>query len=115
MSTGNGHKTETPDVSHIRNVDCAYEASDINVRGVLTFVRNEQQRGHRLYTVQIEREIFERVTISFFRPDQLRRLRAMADWKIAEQAPEQFAAFLLVRAEFSFCFDRLRGDHWGTA
>lgn len=38
MSTGNGHRTETPDVSHIRNVEVTHETSDINVRGVLTFV-----------------------------------------------------------------------------
>jgi hypothetical protein len=38
MSTGNGHRTETPDVSHIRNVEVTFEKSDINVRGVLTFV-----------------------------------------------------------------------------
>jgi hypothetical protein len=35
---GNGHKTETPDVSHIRNVEVTHETSDINVNGVLTFV-----------------------------------------------------------------------------
>ena len=35
---GNGHKTETPDVSHIRNVEVTHETSDINVRGVLVFV-----------------------------------------------------------------------------
>ena len=35
---GNGHKTETPDVSHIRNVEVTHEKSDINVRGVLVFV-----------------------------------------------------------------------------
>ena len=34
----NGHKTETPDVSHIRNVEVTHEKSDISVRGVLTFV-----------------------------------------------------------------------------
>ena len=34
----NGHKTETPDVSHIRNVEVTHETSDISVRGVLTFV-----------------------------------------------------------------------------
>ena len=34
----NGHKTETPDVSHIRNVEVTHETSDIDVRGVLTFV-----------------------------------------------------------------------------
>lgn len=34
----NGHKTETPDVSHIRNVEVTHETSDINVRGVLVFV-----------------------------------------------------------------------------
>src|SRR5262245_18111579 len=33
----NGHKTETPDVSHIRNVEVTDETSDVNVRGVLTF------------------------------------------------------------------------------
>lgn len=35
---GNGHKTETPDVTHIRNVEVTHETSDINVRGVLAFV-----------------------------------------------------------------------------
>jgi hypothetical protein len=34
---GNGHRTETPDVSHIRNVEVEHETSDINVRAVLTF------------------------------------------------------------------------------
>jgi len=38
MSTGNGHRTETPDVSHIRNLEVTHEASDVNARGVLTFV-----------------------------------------------------------------------------
>jgi hypothetical protein len=33
-----GHKTETPDVSHIRNVEVTHETSDINVRGVVTFI-----------------------------------------------------------------------------
>lgn len=37
-STGNGHQTETPDVSHIRNVEVTHETSDININGVLTFV-----------------------------------------------------------------------------
>src|SRR5829696_6017820 len=35
---GNGHQTETPDVSHIRNVEVTHETSDVNVRAVLTFV-----------------------------------------------------------------------------
>lgn len=35
---GDGHQTETPDVSHIRNVEVEHETSDINVRAVLTFV-----------------------------------------------------------------------------
>lgn len=35
---GNGHRTETPDVSHIRNVEVTHEYSDINAGGVLTFV-----------------------------------------------------------------------------
>ena len=35
---GDGHKTETPDVSHIRNVEVTHETSDIDVGGVLTFV-----------------------------------------------------------------------------
>jgi len=34
----NGHKTETPDVSHIRNVEVTHETSDISVRGVMMFV-----------------------------------------------------------------------------
>ncbi|HSE18332.1 MAG TPA: hypothetical protein VLB46_14860 [Pyrinomonadaceae bacterium] len=35
---GDGHRTETPDVSHIRNVEVTHEASDVNVRAVLTFI-----------------------------------------------------------------------------
>jgi hypothetical protein len=38
---GNGHSahvTETPDVSHIRNVDVTHESSDVSVGGVLKFV-----------------------------------------------------------------------------
>jgi hypothetical protein len=35
---GNGHKTETPDVSHIRNVEVTHETSDVSVKGVGTFV-----------------------------------------------------------------------------
>jgi len=34
---GDGHRTETPDVSHIRNVEVTHEESDINVRAVMTF------------------------------------------------------------------------------
>lgn len=34
----NGHKTETPDVSHIRNVEVEHEASDVSVPGVAIFV-----------------------------------------------------------------------------
>lgn len=34
----NGHKTETPDVSHIRNLEVTHETSDVNVRAVLQFV-----------------------------------------------------------------------------
>jgi hypothetical protein len=34
----NGHKTETPDVTHIRNVEVMHETSDVSVSGVLTFV-----------------------------------------------------------------------------
>ena len=33
-----GHKTETPDVSHIRNVEVTHETSDVNVRAVITFI-----------------------------------------------------------------------------
>jgi hypothetical protein len=36
--SGNGHQTETPDVSHIRNVEVTHEVSDIDVNGVLKFV-----------------------------------------------------------------------------
>jgi hypothetical protein len=35
---GNGHVTETPDVSHVRNVDVTHELSDVNVPGILKFV-----------------------------------------------------------------------------
>jgi hypothetical protein len=40
ISEGNGHKhiTETPDVSHIRNVEVTHEQSDISIGGVLTFM-----------------------------------------------------------------------------
>jgi hypothetical protein len=34
---GDGHKTETPDVSHIRNVEVEHESSDINLSAVVTF------------------------------------------------------------------------------
>ena len=30
--------TETPDVSHVRNVDVTHEMSDVNVPGILKFV-----------------------------------------------------------------------------
>ncbi len=32
-----GHKTETPDVSHIRNVEVSHEMSDVDVKGILMF------------------------------------------------------------------------------
>src|ERR1700741_4629421 len=35
---GSGHKTETPDVRHIRNVEVTHETSDISVSGVVTFI-----------------------------------------------------------------------------
>jgi len=35
---GDGHRTETPDVSHIRNVEVTHESSDINVRAVVMFI-----------------------------------------------------------------------------
>ena len=35
---GDGHRTETPDVSHIRNVAVTHEPSDVNVRAVVTFI-----------------------------------------------------------------------------
>jgi hypothetical protein len=39
---GDGHHArrvkETPDVSHIKNVDVTHEASDVSVEGVLKFV-----------------------------------------------------------------------------
>lgn len=35
---GDVHKTETPDVSHIRNVEVTHETSDVNVRAVVTFI-----------------------------------------------------------------------------
>jgi hypothetical protein len=34
---GDGHKTETPDVSHIRNVEVTHESSDVSVEGVVIF------------------------------------------------------------------------------
>lgn len=35
---GHGHVTETPDVSHIKNVDVVHETSDVNVPALLKFV-----------------------------------------------------------------------------
>ncbi len=35
---GHGHETETPDVSHIKNIDVTHEVSDVNVGGILKFV-----------------------------------------------------------------------------
>ncbi|HKZ77932.1 MAG TPA: hypothetical protein VJ124_06370 [Pyrinomonadaceae bacterium] len=35
---GHGHATETPDVSHIKNVDVTHEASDVSISGILKFV-----------------------------------------------------------------------------
>lgn len=35
---GRGRITETPDVSHVRNVDVAHEVSDVNVPAILKFV-----------------------------------------------------------------------------
>ena len=35
---GKGHVTETPDVSHIKNLDVTHEASDVSVGGILKFV-----------------------------------------------------------------------------
>ncbi len=37
-SNGKAHVTETPDVSHIKNVDVTYEHSDISIGGVLKFI-----------------------------------------------------------------------------
>lgn len=34
---GDGHKTDTPDVSHIRNEEVGHERSDVSVRGVIMF------------------------------------------------------------------------------
>jgi hypothetical protein len=35
---GQTHVTETPDVSHIKNIDVTHEASDVSVGGILKFV-----------------------------------------------------------------------------
>jgi hypothetical protein len=35
---GAGHVTETPDVSHIMNVDVTHEASDVSVEGIAKFI-----------------------------------------------------------------------------
>jgi hypothetical protein len=35
---GHGHITETPDVSHIKNVDVTHEASDVSISGIVKFV-----------------------------------------------------------------------------
>lgn len=38
QQNGHGHLTETPDVSHIKNIDVTHEASDVSVSGILKFV-----------------------------------------------------------------------------
>ena len=35
---GHGHITETPDVSHIRNLDVTHETSDVSVGSIATFI-----------------------------------------------------------------------------
>src|SRR2546430_16830660 len=35
---GGGHVTETPVVSHIKNVDVTHEVSDVDLRGILSFL-----------------------------------------------------------------------------
>lgn len=35
---GHGHVTETPDVTHIKNLDVTHEASDVSISGILKFV-----------------------------------------------------------------------------
>jgi hypothetical protein len=35
---GHGHITETPDMSHVRNIDVTHELSDVDVAGILKFV-----------------------------------------------------------------------------
>lgn len=35
---GHGHVTETPDVSHIRNLDVTHEMSDVHTQGIMTFI-----------------------------------------------------------------------------
>jgi len=37
-SKHDGHVTETPDVSHIKNLDVTHEASDVNIGGIIKFV-----------------------------------------------------------------------------
>lgn len=37
-SNGKQHVTETPDVSHIKNVDVTYEHSDVSIGGILKFI-----------------------------------------------------------------------------
>jgi len=37
-SNGKKHVTETPDVSHIKNLDVTYEHSDISIGGVIKFI-----------------------------------------------------------------------------
>lgn len=35
---GHGHGTETPDMSHVRNIDVTHELGDVNVAAILKFV-----------------------------------------------------------------------------
>lgn len=46
---GHGHVTETPDVSHIKNVDVTHEASDVNVGGIVKFMLSLTVFGVMVY------------------------------------------------------------------
>lgn len=53
---GNGHRdprhvTETPDVSHIKNLDVTHEASDVSVSGVVKFVLGLSMMGIAVFVL----------------------------------------------------------------
>ena len=50
---GHGHATETPDVSHVKNVDVTHETSDVNVPALLKFVLGADRHDGGVYVLML--------------------------------------------------------------
>ena len=75
---GNGHRTETPDVSHIRNVEVTHETSDINVRAVLTFAA-------RAYDSDDRRRVWSRGCCLLTSTRRKRNSRGPGRWRCSKE------------------------------